>query len=191
MAASSAIGEVSTSLRDFLTANLASVAPAPSVQVSDLSTSAPGAPPTVTLFLYEVGEDDSLRNPPPIVRRTGATVSKQRPPVALRLRYLLTVWADDHVSAHTILGRVIQLFHDEAIIRPPNLAGSLALEDHALKVRLAPLSLEDRTRVWNAVQLQYRLSVIYEVRVVRVESEQTTSSSTVRSRELTFAGGTS
>lgn len=177
------------SLRNFLAAQLATLAPPPNVEVADLLAPASGAPPTVTLFLYEVDEDDCARNAPPTQARVGGVVVRQRAPVTLRLRYLLTVWADDLISAHTILGRVVQVFHDDAIIQPPALAGSLAIEDQAIKVRLAPLTLEERTRIWNAVQLQYRLSLTYEVRVVRIESERSTSGTPVASRTTDVGTG--
>jgi hypothetical protein len=176
-------------LRAFVAAGLTSLAPVPDVELTDLSAAASGAPPTVTLFLYEIEEDACSRNPAPTTRRTGGVVTSLRAPATLKLRYLLTVWADDHVSAHTILGRIIQLFHDDAIVRSTQLTGSLATEAHALKVRLVPLALEDRARVWHAVQQRYRLSVIYEVRVVRVESLQTTDRTAVESRELKFVEG--
>jgi hypothetical protein len=34
------------------------------------------------------------------------------------------------------------------------------------------MSLEERTRVWHAVQKPYRLSACYEVRVINLESER-------------------
>ena len=68
-----------------------------------------------------------------------------------------------------------------AVVLP---VGSLAAEDQALKVTLAPLSLEERTRVWHAVQRPYRLSISYEVRVVRLDSEVFDRARPVRERSL-------
>jgi len=36
---------------------------------------------------------------------------------------------------------------------------------------LCPMTLEELTRIWNALQSPYRLSVCYEVRIALIESE--------------------
>jgi len=51
---------------------------------------------------------------------------------------------------------------------------------------MSPLSLEERTRVWHAVQKPYRLSVSYEVRVVNLDSEIDASFKPVGRRTLDF-----
>ena len=55
----------------------------------------------------------------------------------------------------------------------------------------APLTLEELTRVWHAVQKPYRLSVSYDVRVIKIDSEIIADRATVRSRDMAMsAGGT-
>jgi hypothetical protein len=107
--------------------------------------------------------------------------------MALLLRYLLTAWSGNRLTDHMILGRAMQVLYDGAILSGPDLQGSLAGTDGALKITLAPLSLEERTRVWHAVQKPYRLSVSYEVRVVNLDTEQQDLLTPVRRRSLDFA----
>ncbi len=94
-----------------------------------------------------------------------------KPSMTLILRYMLTAWAADRVSEHRIIGRAVQSFYDFAAIAGPQLLGTLANTPEALKFTLAPIALDDRARVWNAIHQPYRLSVNYEVRVVHIDPE--------------------
>ena len=64
----------------------------------------------------------------------------------------------------------MRIFHDHAIIEAPNLQGVLEYSREELKIVLCPLSFEELTRIWNALNKPYRLSVCYEVRIVLIDS---------------------
>jgi len=109
------------------------------------------------------------------------------------LRYLMTAWGRDAETQQKILGLTIQALYDKAIISGPDLEindvnSVLEGTDEALKVTLSPLSLEERTRVWHAVQKPYRLSVAYEVRVVNLDSTEGERRKPVTRRSLDFEG---
>jgi hypothetical protein len=186
------IAAVSETLRFVLKAAMDAKIPGVAVELSDLQFETP--PPEtllLTIFLFEVGEDPSARNRPNNRETTPPPDMKiRKPPVALLLRYLLTAWGKfEPVGLNTpqrILGRAIQTLYDKAILSGPDLQGVLAGTDAALKVTMSPLSLEERTRVWHAVQQRYRLSVAYEVRVVNLDSEETKSVKPVGRRTLDF-----
>jgi len=103
------------------------------------------------------------------------------------LRYLLTPFSGDQLTNHKILGRVLQVLYDEAIISGSVLQGVLKDTDQALKITLSPLSLEERTRVWHSVQKPYRLSLSYEVRVVNLDSTVLDQITPVANRLADFA----
>jgi hypothetical protein len=88
-----------------------------------------------------------------------------------------------------LLGRALQTLHDDAILSGPQLLGGLAGTGESLKLKLAPLTLEEQTRVWHAVQRPYRLSLTYEVRVIRIDSDDVRVSPPVLSRTLDAAAG--
>jgi hypothetical protein len=52
------------------------------------------------------------------------------------------------------------------------LQGSLANTNDTLKITITPLSMDERTKVWYAVQRTYRLFSAYEVRVVNLDSSR-------------------
>jgi hypothetical protein len=65
----------------------------------------------------------------------------------------------------TILGKVLQIFHSQPIIGLLDPEADLAEE---LRVSLCRLTLEELTRVWDALQQPYQLSVCYRVNLARI-----------------------
>jgi hypothetical protein len=178
------IGDVSETIVDALNGELGNLTPPARAQLSDLSDAVP-AGLVLTVTLYEILEDAGSRNRPRVKQTaTSAAMVTQKPPMALLLRYLLTPWGGDPTTEQRIVGKAMQVLYDDAILGGFALKGTLAGSRDTLKVTLAPLTLEDRTRVWWAIQKPYRLSLNYEVRVVNLDALATTSTPVVRSRVL-------
>lgn len=92
--------------------------------------------------------------------------------MALLLKYLITPWSGDAATDHLILGRAMQVLYDNAVLEGTQLQGSLANTNDTLKITITPLLMDERTKVWYAVQRSYRLSSAYEVRVVNLDSSR-------------------
>ena len=129
-------------------------------------------------------EEPTTRNRPKTTRLVGGNLLVRKQPLGLRLHYLVTAWGGDRATEQQILGRVMQLMYDDAVIDGAELAGSLAGTPAELRVSLSPMQLEDRARVWWAIGQPYRLSVNYEVRVVDIDPTTETSSTPVLSRRV-------
>jgi hypothetical protein len=193
----SVIADVSATLQTVLTAAYQLLDPAapPVAQISDLQGVIATDPARVTIFLFETVEDSSSKNrprvrvapppppPPPLPR-----LYSQKPPMALLLRYMMTPWSGDRLTDHRLLGRTLQVLYDEAIISGPQLQGGLAGTDQALKVTLAPITLDERARVWFAIQKPYRLSITYEVRVVNLDALTIDIAAPVSERRSRYLG---
>jgi hypothetical protein len=175
------VDEVSQSLVGVLQAGLGVLGA--TVATDDLQGT-PSGTLQLTVFLFEVGEDPNSRNRPRSRELQAPDIRIARPSVALFLRYLLTPWGGTESARHVLLGRAIQVLNDHAILSAPHLVGSLAAEDQTINVMMSPMSLEDRTRVWHAVQKAYRLSVSYDVRVVHLDSEAGHNVRPVRERAI-------
>jgi hypothetical protein len=185
VAGSDVLVAVSQTLQNRLTAGLSSLGPpVPVAEVHDLASTPANAPPRATLFLYDVLQEPTTRNRPKSRRVVAGQVKERKQPLGLRLQYLVTAWGGDRATEQQILGRVLQVMYDDAVIDGTELAGSLAGTSSQLRVRLLPMQLEDRARVWWAIGQPYRLSVNYEVTVVDVDAETETSSIPVMSRRL-------
>jgi hypothetical protein len=167
------IRDVSETLRSYLSAGLSTLGPPPppTVEVHDLQGTIPTSPAHVTICLYDVVEDPSAKNRPRrISPGAPGTFRIDKPPMALLLRYMVTPWAGDRAADHQLLGRVMQVLYNGAIIHGPDLKGVLANTSEALKIMMAPIPLQERFWLWQAVQRAYRISVTYEIRVVNLEA---------------------
>jgi hypothetical protein len=126
----------------------------------------------LSVWLYQVIRDDQRSNDPP--RRIAA--DRMRPsPLPLRLHYLVTPVTNkklgDPATEQLILGKVLQAFHSHAVLRGADLQAEFVGTEVELKVRLEPMTLEEVTRVWEALEGSYQLSVSYEVSVVDIASD--------------------
>ena len=121
----------------------------------------------VNLYLYQVTENPFTKNQPWVTRPDGV---QEYPPLALNLYYLLTPYASDPLSAHRVLTHAMQTLYVNSTLTGVDLADPLRLSVERLTINLCQMSLEELTRIWNALQTPYRLSVSYEVRIVLIES---------------------
>jgi hypothetical protein len=185
-----AVERVSRALQKVLTDALAAVGGAipPVAQLHNLQPPPGGQPPVLTLFLYEMVEDYSVRNRPPqrelLTGQGGQRYRITRPPMALVLRYLMTPWAADRNTEQLMIGRAMQVLYERQVRRGADLDPQLDLP--LVSITLAPLTLDERSRVWWAIQQPYRLSLNYEVRVVDVDVSggDVDIAAPVRQREL-------
>lgn len=186
------VADVSETLRHFLATGLQSALGTDFQAVlHDLHGNPPG-PKTLSVFLYELIEDPSARNRPRVREilepPENGRVRISKPPVALLLRYLLTPYATAPQTAATttlqMIGAVVKLLYDTPILAGSDLTGGLQNTSEAVKITMAPLSLEDRTRVWHAVQQPYRLSLAYEARVVNITPEPGAVGALVNTRDV-------
>ncbi len=123
----------------------------------------------LSVWLYRIIRDEQRLNDPPV--RISAT-ELQPPPLPVRLHYLITPVTNqqtgDPETEQLILGKVLQLFHSQSVLRGADLQAEFSGTETELRVRLEPQSLEDVTRVWEALEGSYQLSVSYEVSVVNI-----------------------
>ena len=188
MANADVISAVSKTLEERLTAGLSTLGvPPPTAQLHDLATAVPTDPPVVTLFLYQVVEDMTVRNRPRTSRVVNGNVVTTRPPLGLALHYMVSAWGGDRHTEQRMLGRVLQVLYDDAVLDGTELRGVLAGTAAILNVSLQPLTLEDRARVWWAIGQTYRLSVNYEVRVANLDPETELTTAPVRERHFEAA----
>lgn len=158
----------------------------------------------LAVTLVEAREDPSSRNRPRVRTLDPADsgrVNIAKPPMALQLRYVLTPWSRDLAATstgeerqleHKMLGRIAQVLYDGAILSGTDLRGQgdlpngngLAGSSETLMITLAPLTFEEQTRFWHAVQQKYRASLTYDVRVVNLKPMQSQSVALVTSRDL-------
>lgn len=177
------VADVSTIILDRLTRALLDLGGR--AELSDLETRPDGM--VLSVFLYEIAEDPTSRNRPPVRSLPPNPPMTRKPPMALLLRYLITPWGGNQVTQHQMIGRALQVFYDDAIWAGEELTGSLAGTTDALQFTLTPLTLDQKSWIWYAIQKPYRLSLNYEVRVVNLDSLDVSDQRLVRSRTINGA----
>jgi hypothetical protein len=108
-------------------------------------------------------------NEPPVRRN----LHQESPaPLPLLLYYLITPITADPVTSQNLLGKVLQVFNDNAILRGGSLRGVLQGTSEQLRLNLEALTLEELSLVWYALSEPYQLSVTYLVQVVNIDSDR-------------------
>lgn len=127
----------------------------------------------VSLWLYRIERDEETLNRPP--RRSGRDQLLHQP-LPLKLHYLVVPVVDVKQRSdgpeleQNILGAVMQVLYDSAILRGAVLQGDLAGANLEMHVRLETLDLNAMSRMWEALAHAFQLCVSYEVSVVPIDS---------------------
>jgi Pvc16 N-terminal domain len=97
-------------------------------------------------------------------------------PLALDLSYLVTPFTNSGENDQVLMGKTMQVLHDNACVYVRDQLNAVVDE---IRVVFCRLPLEEVTRIWEALQEPYRLSVCYLVRVIRIDSTQLDESAPV------------
>lgn len=139
----------------------------------------------VSLWLYQVQENEHLRNA--VATRVPSDDSVvQFPPLAINLFYLVTPSTDSVEGDQLVLGRTMQIFHDNATLLMVSAEDPGRNEE--LRLSMCQRDLRELAEVWEALQQPYHLSVCYEVRVVRIDSTRFERTGRVLERRADFTG---
>lgn len=143
----------------------------------------------LTLYLYRVSENGHLKNE----RRPEIDVDRYRGmPLALDLYYLLTAHPSNGggdgmertEEQHRVLGRAMQVFYDNSIIRGSDLMGSLG-EQADLQVSIYPQAMDEVMSIWSTFdETPFQPSVAYLVTPVLIESTAEEDVSRIVERRL-------
>lgn len=136
------------------------------VRSADLASSANVIPDfAVSIFLSRVDYNRTMR-----AAWSGVGSQDGRAHLPLDLYFLLTPWADNADHELRILGKVLQSLETTPILKGPlldPLAGWTPQE--ALQISLADISTEDMMRTFDSLPVDYKLSVLYLARLVRID----------------------
>jgi hypothetical protein len=137
----------------------------------------------ISLWLYQVQENEFVRNQLPMrVAQQNDVV--QFPPVPLNLFYLLTPSTNSVEGDQMVLGRSIQIFYDNATLLLESTEQPGTAEE--LRLSMCQRDLRELAEVWEALQQPYRLSVCYEIRLARIDSERMERTGRVEERTARF-----
>jgi len=136
------------------------------------------SPDRINLFLFQATENQGWRNLAlPSRARSGDRISN--PFLALDLSYLLTAYGSGPLHAEALLGHAMFVLHEMPVLtrdairavtlsppQPPLLAGLTISElaDQIEQIKIVPqvMSVEEMSKIWTALQSQYRPTAVYK-----------------------------
>ena len=130
----------------------------------------------LSLWMYQVTENEFMKNQPPSRPINGGPNTEVKTPLALNLYYLVTPFSLSAEQDLQILGFVMQVFYDNPTIYINDPANGVFEE---LRLIMCRLTLEELTRVWEALREPYHLSMCYKVTVAQIESTAITQKARV------------
>ncbi len=137
----------------------------------------------LSIFLYSVVESSHLRNIEP--EPSGADRITY-PPFTVDLFYLFTPYAQTRDAELIILEKLMQLLHDNPVLRDDMLKGNLKKSGNT-EIRIVPHSItfEELNKLWERFpNKSYKLSFTYMFTPVRIPSERTRPVSRVQQKRI-------
>lgn len=128
-------------------------------------------PPAINLFLYDMRENQELRNNEwSIERQTNGTATKQRPTIRVDCSYLITAWCSDgqqsYLDEHLLLGEVMKVLLRHPTIPAEVLQGSLKGQEPPLRTAaLRPSPMQSTTEFWQAMGGKPKATLNYTVTI--------------------------
>ncbi len=148
--------------------------------------------PTVNLFLYDVRENNVLRQhqwerPTSSPSNAGApTAHLKRTPLRVDCSYMITAWAADPEDEHRLLTRCMLALFRHPTLPSRFLVGTVQNPPFDIQARLAQHDvLEDPSDLWNVLDNEMRPGVSYVV-TLALDPWQEITGPIVRTRILRF-----
>ena len=172
-----------------------------SAEAPDRIENGAASPDRINLFLFQATENQGWRNNDlPTHNANGDRISN--PPLALDLSYLLTAYGSADFHAEVLLGHAMSVLHEMPVftrdairaaipVPPPttlpNALTNANLADQIEQIKIVPqvMPVEEISKIWSALQSQYRPTAVYKATVVLIETDKSVRPTLpVRARNL-------
>ena len=119
--------------------------------------------PTLNIFLYDIRENQKLRQTQPMwetERDANGTATQRRKPVRIDLHYMLTAWGTEPEDEHRLLSRALMALFRYANLPEEMLGASLKVQGKQIPVMVAQYSeLNNSTDIWNVLDNEMRPAI--------------------------------
>lgn len=143
----------------------------------------PPTDPTITVFLYQVTHNPSMRNNDLVTRASDGTLLK-RPAAAIDLHFVISAYGEEtELVGQRLIGSVVRTLHEipvlpkeliEEAVQRPYLEGS-DLAESLQKVRFTPtqMDVDETSKLWGMLNnTPYSLSVVYQASLVLLDGHE-------------------
>lgn len=150
--------------------------PEPVPSPNNIEISSPAAQDVdyiVGLYLYEIREEAQVSRPP-IVER--GRIQLVQPPRPYSLYYMVFINGSSQMGLKApdiqkIIGRIAQIINDNSSVYPQQLQPWLDEGEPPIVLSQAKMTLEEKVRVWQAINKPYEISLFYKAAPVFLSSE--------------------
>lgn len=127
----------------------------------------------VGLYLYEIKEETQIASPPMVGRGRVQLVKPSKP---YSLYYMVFINGSSQMGLKApdiqkIVGRVAQIINDNASIKPSELQPWLEDDEPPIVLSQAKMALDEKVRVWQAINKPYEISLFYKAAPIFLSSE--------------------
>jgi hypothetical protein len=125
------------------------------------------------LYLYDIREEDSIAMPNFI---PNGRVRLAKTPKPYSLYYMVFINGSSQMGLKApdiqkILGKVAQIVNDNQSVLPSELQNWLDTQEPPITIAQAKIGLEEKVRVWQAINKPYQVSLFYKAAPVFLSSE--------------------
>lgn len=125
------------------------------------------------VYLYDIKENTDVARPDFMKQ---GRVQLTKPPRPYTLEYMVFVNGGTQMGLEApdiqkILGKVAQIVSDNSQVPPSQLQPWLEMPEPPIVFSQSKITLEEKVRVWSALQKPYQVSLFYKVAPVFVSSE--------------------
>jgi len=139
--------------------------------------------PAVTLFFYRIDFNKTMRAAWSAI---GSQDGLAHLPVDLH--FLITAWADNAQDELRIIGKTMQALETTPVLSGAYLDGSSAWStNESIQLMIGEISTEEVMRTFDSLPTDYRLSVPYLARVVRIDGRRAQPTAPVTTRIVGIA----
>ena len=126
----------------------------------------------VGLYLYDIREDVEVTGPRYLQR---GRAQMTRPPRPYALYYMVFINGSGQMGLkdpdiQKIIGRIAQIVNDNCSVFPNELQSWLDTQEPPIVLSQAKISLEEKVRVWQAINKPYQISLFYRAAPVYLSS---------------------
>jgi hypothetical protein len=125
------------------------------------------------LYLYDIREEGEIALP---TYMQSGRVRLEKTPRPYSLYYMVFINGSSQMGLKApdiqkILGRVTQIVNDNNSVRPNELQTWLDTQEPPITLSQAKITLEEKVRVWQAINKPYQVSLFYKAAPVFLSSE--------------------
>lgn len=150
--------------------------PEPVPSPNNIEISSPAAQDVdyiVGLYLYEIKEEMQVSRPPVVER---GRIQLVQPPRPYSLYYMVFINGSSQMGLKApdiqkIIGRIAQIVNDNSSVYPQQLQPWLDEGEPPIVLSQAKMTLEEKVRVWQAINKPYEISLFYKAAPVFLSSE--------------------